>query len=274
MPWFENETGNRLWYEDHGIGTPIVFIHGWCMSSAVWEFQREGLPDSFRVITLDLRGHGRSPLPMDDFTIKGCAGDVASLLQHLNIYDAIVAGWSLGALIAIETLLLCKERLAGLVLISGTPRFVQADDFPFGLLPNEADGMAIKVRRSLHRALNGFVERMFAAGEIPSDRVHRLLSSVPVPTAHVVLRALEALVEADMRDNLTGISCPTLIMYGDSDSICLPKASEFMAAQILKSHKVEFAGCGHVPFLTQSCKFNEFLEDFRDRMTGGEYRQE
>jgi pimeloyl-[acyl-carrier protein] methyl ester esterase len=211
---------------------------------------------------------------MGDFTIKGCAGDVACLLQHLNIYNAIVAGWSLGALIAIETFLLCKERLAGLVLISGTPRFVQADDFPFGLLRKEADGMAIKVRRSLHRALNGFVARMFAAGEIQSDRVHRLLSSVPVPTAHVVLLALEALLEADMRDSLTSINCPTLIMYGDSDSICLPKASEFMAAQIPKSHKVEFAGCGHVPFLTQSSEFNEFLEDFRDRMTGGEYRQE
>ena len=106
MPWFDNDAGNRLWYEDSGAGTPIIFIHGWCMSSEVWRFQREGLSDSFRIITLDLRGHGNSPPHADGFDLDGCAADVAGLIEYLGICDAILVGWSLGALIAIEVSLL------------------------------------------------------------------------------------------------------------------------------------------------------------------------
>jgi len=262
MPWFENDAGNRLWYEDQGVGAPILFIHGWCMSSAVWSLQRTGLSNTFRIITLDLHGHGRSQFQTDGFTIQGCAADIAGLLRHLGINDAIVAGWSLGALIAIATYRLCKERISGLVLISGTPRFVQTGNFPFGLLQEEAEGMAKKVRRSIQRALNGFTARMFASGEEPSEVVQRVLSAIPVPDTEVALQALEALVEADMRDCLATVNSPTLIMYGDSDVICLPQASEYMALQIPNSRLVAFAGCGHVPFLTQSSKFNEKLEDF------------
>jgi pimeloyl-[acyl-carrier protein] methyl ester esterase len=274
MPWFETEGGQSLWYEDHGTGTPLLFIHGWCMSSAVWSFQLDGLPDSFRIILIDLPGHGRSPCHTDGFTLKECAGDIVSLLSFLNIYGAIVAGWSLGSLIAMETYLLCRERIIGLVLISATPRFVQTYDFPHGLLLVEADGMAKKVRRNIQRALSGFVARMLTSGENRSECVQSLLSSVPVPVTEVALTALEALVKADMRACLSDIHCPTLLAYGDRDVVCLPKASEFMAAIIPIVRMVEFSDCGHAPFLTQSRKFNDVLLDFRGRVIGGEYRQE
>jgi len=114
---------------------------------------------------------------------------------------------------------------------------------------------------------------MFAAGELRSDRVNEILSSIQAPTTEVALSALAALVEADMRGRLASISCPTLVMYGDADVICLPKASEFMARLIPMSLPVMFSGCGHVPFITQSRKFNACLEEFMGRVcSGGEYR--
>lgn len=273
MSWFDTDTGDRLWYEEHGSGTPIVFIHGWCMSSAVWEHQREWLADSFRVITLDLPGHGKSAPYADDFRIRGCAADVATLIGQLGLDNVIIAGWSLGVLVAIETWLLCKERLSGLVLISGTPRFVQSLDFPDGLSHAEVDGMAKKVQRSIRRARDGFLTHMFAVGEDESAHVHRLLSSIPVPSTDVALQALEALAITDIRDCLPAIDIPTLIMHGDRDVICLPKASDFMTRQIPKSRQVVFSNCGHVPFLTQSKKFNGCLEEFRGMLSGGTYRQ-
>lgn len=273
MSWFENHGISRLWYDECGSGTPIVLIHGWCMSSAVWALQREGLADSYRVITLDLRGHGATPPHPDGFGIRGCAMDIVGLINNLGVGDVIVAGWSLGALIAIETLLLCTERVSGLVLISGTPQFVQSVDFPYGVVRSEADGMAKKVCRSVQRARDGFLTRMLVPGEDGSGFVHSLLSSVPVPATDVALQALDALVTADMRDSLSMISCPTLILNGDSDVICLPQASEFMSQQILTSRQVIFSECGHVPFLSQSSKFNECLEGFRVTVNGAPYRQ-
>jgi len=271
MPWFENDAGKLLWYEEYGSGTPIIFIHGWCMSSTVWALQRDGLADSFRVITLDLRGHGNSPPHSDGFHLTGCAADVIGLIEYLGIYGAILVGWSLGALIAIEVSLLSCKRLSGLALISGTPQFVQSPDFPYGLSRMEVEGMAKKVHRNLRRALDGFFTRMLAPGEGCSEVVHNLLTSVAVPSTDVALQALEALVTSKVRDRLAAITIPTMIIHGDCDVICLPQASEFMLTQIPMSRLVVFSGCGHVPFLTQSKEFNARLVEFRGRVSEGEY---
>jgi pimeloyl-[acyl-carrier protein] methyl ester esterase len=237
------------------------------MSSAVWRLQLEGLSDSFRVITIDLQGHGKSPPHAGVFQIKGCAVDIAGLFEFLQLYNALLAGWSMGSLIALELFVPLRERLSGLVLIAGTPRFTRGDDFPFGLSVVDVDGMTRKVQRSLRRALEGFTARMFVSGELddPSlaSMVKELLSSVPMPTSDVALQALDALVESDLRDRLALIDLPTLIINGDCDDICLPLASEFLAQQIASTRRIVFAGCGHAPFLTQSRRFNACLEEFR-----------
>ena len=272
MAWYAAGSGSRLWYEECGSGTPIVFIHGWCMSSAVWCSQREGLSDTFRVITVDLPGHGTSSPPVDGFHVNKCAADLAGLFESLGLHNALMAGWSLGSLIALESFPGLRDRLSGLVLIAGTPRFTQGDEFPSGLSRLEVEGMTRKVQRSLPRALEGFIARMFAPGELddPSlaSKVHELLSALPLPTAAVALQALDALVATDLRDRLASIDLPTLVMNGDCDVICLPEASGYLARRIPSARQVLFAGCGHAPFLTQSARFNACLEEFRGMVSG------
>jgi len=275
MAWYAGDSGGRLWYEERGSGTPIVFIHGWCMSSAVWRLQLEGLSDAFRVITVDLPGHGRSLPPDGGFHVTGCAGEIAGLCESLDLDNFLLAGWSLGVLIALESFERLRERLSGLVLIAGTPRFMQGGGFPYGLSRIEVDGMNRKVQRSLRRALEGFTARMFAPGELDDPSlaamVAELLSGVPLPTAEVALQALDALVESDLRDRLALIDLPTLIMNGDSDVICLPQASAFLVQHIPTARQTLFAGCGHAPFLSQSRRFNADLEEFGG-MVGGRAR--
>jgi pimeloyl-ACP methyl ester esterase len=275
MAWHATNSGSRLWYEERGAGTPIVFIHGWCMSSAVWCMQQEGLSDSFRVITIDLPGHGHSSPPVGGFHLEGCALQLAGFFESLGLHDALLAGWSLGSLIALEAFAFLRDRLSGLVLIAGTPRFTQGADFHYGLSRPEVDGMTRKVQRSLHRALDGFTALMFASGELDDPSltllVHKLLSTVPMPTTDVALQALDALLETDLRDRLALIDLPTLVLNGDCDVICLPQASEYMAQRILSARQFVFAGCGHAPFLTQSNLFNENLKEFRRMVSGREH---
>jgi pimeloyl-ACP methyl ester esterase len=275
MAWYAGDSGSGLWYEERGAGTPIVFLHGWCMSSAVWSRQRSGLSDSFRVITIDLPGHGKSHPHAGGFHIKGCAGDIAGLCEYLDLHNALLAGWSLGSLVALESFVSLRERLAGLVLIAGTPRFTQGAGFPYGLSSLEVDGMARKVQRSLRRALDDFTARMFASGELDDPSLAAMvgesLAAVPMPSADVALQALDALIETDLRDRLALIDLPTLVMHGDCDVICLPQASEYMARRISSARQIVFAGCGHVPFLTQSTGFNTCLEDFRAMVSGREH---
>ncbi len=272
MAWFGSDSGGRLWYEDHGAGTPIVFIHGWCMSSGIWRMQREVLSDSFRVIAIDLAGHGQSPASPGGFDLNGCVDDIAGFFEYLRLDRVLLAGWSLGSLVALESFGLVRERLAGLILISGTPRFTEGEGFAYGLSKVEVDGMTRKVQRSIRRALDGFTARMFAPGELDEPslalEVGNLLSSVPLPDTDVALQALDVLVETDLRDRLASIDLPTLIVNGDRDVICLPQASEYMAQRIPSAHQMVFAGCGHAPFLSQSERFNTCVKEFRGVVSG------
>ncbi len=259
MSWYENRRGENLWYEDHGAGCPVVLLHGWCMSSAVWKYQFEGLTDSCRVIAPDLRGHGRSREISTDLTFGRFAEDLADLFEYLDLQSAVIVGWSMGGQIALHASAALSDRLSGMVLVSATPRFTASDDFPHGLAAQEASGMALKVKRSLKRALDGFFSRLFVEGELDEDaakEIGQLLASITPPETCAVLEALDALVTADMRDLLAGSAVPTFIINGNKDRICLPSASDYLKEHIPGAEQTVLSNCGHAPFLSHRYQFN------------------
>lgn len=272
MPWYENRRGERLWYEDEGAGCPVVLVHGWCMSSAVWKYQFDGLVSSVRLITPDLRGHGRSRGIAGNLNFNGFAEDLIDLLELFDLSKVILVGWSMGAQIALQSYAELSGKLAGMVLVSATPRFTASDDFPYALPDSEARGMHLKVQRNTQRALAGFYTRLFAEGELEShtsaSEIRHLLSTIASPDTADVLDALDALVRTDMRPLLATITIPTLIVNGTLDRICLPQASRYLKEHIPTGEQVVFPGCGHAPFLTYSDQFNAELIRFARSVSG------
>lgn len=274
MPWYGNRRGEQLWYEDGGAGCPVVLLHGWCMSSAVWRYQFDGLaasiPAPLRLIAPDLRGHGRSCKITGHLNFNGFVEDLIDLFDTLGLEKVVLVGWSMGAQIALQACAELSGRLAGMLLVSATPRFTASDDFPYGLARKEANGMRLKVQRNTARALNGFYTRMFAEGELESQssgaEIKQLLEAIESPETAGVLEALDALVQADMRRLLPEITVPTLIVNGGQDRICLPQASCYLAVQIPGADQVVFPLCGHAPFLTHSEQFNTELIRFARRV--------
>jgi pimeloyl-ACP methyl ester esterase len=266
MPWCNLEDGRRLWYEDQGEGPPLVLLHGWCMSSAVWRFQFETLGRTFRLIAPDLRGHGQSETSPEGYDFAGFSADVHELFLHLDVRDVLLAGWSLGVQVALLACARLRERLSGLALISGTPRFTSSDDFSHGLNAIEIAGMSVKVRRNPAKALEGFMADMFSNGERNDrdldERIRLLLALIPLPDKQVAVQSLKALAEADMRGLLPTIDLPTLIINGDQDRICLPDASVYMARRIPASAHIVLSDCGHAPFLTHCNEFNDAITSF------------
>jgi len=207
-----------------------------------------------------------------DCRVETFAADIAALFHHLDLHGVILAGWSLGSLVTISALPLLEGRVNGLALICGTPRFTSSTDFPQGLAQVEADGMALKVRRNLKRALEGFVARMFVPGELAGeggeDEIRALLATVPVPETDVAIQTLASLVATDVRNRLPAINLPTLVISGECDPICPSAASFFMAERIPACRHVVYAGCGHAPFLTRCEEFNACLADFSREVRG------
>src|SRR5512138_599834 len=99
MSTFNLPDGARLYYEDKGEGRSILFIHGLWMSSRFFQRQVARLSKRFRVIAVDLRGHGRSSHVMRGHTVANYARDIRSLIDGLGLNDVILAGWSMGAFV-------------------------------------------------------------------------------------------------------------------------------------------------------------------------------
>lgn len=270
MPWFENRRGERLWYTEQGTGYPVVLLHGWCMSSAVWKYQFDGLAASMRLIAVDLRGHGHSVDAEGYFDFNGFVTDLADLFDQLMLDGAVLLGWSMGGEVALQSCAELSNRLSGLALVCATPRFIASDDFPFAVSGDEAVGMASKVRRNIRRARDGFYTNLFARGEIDNHpakaEIRQLLSEIPLPENSVALATLGALVGADMRGQLGNIRIPTLIMNGALDRICLPQASTYLKEHIHDAEQLVFPDSGHMPFLTRSGEFNAGIDRFVRRI--------
>jgi pimeloyl-[acyl-carrier protein] methyl ester esterase len=266
MFWCPDNSETRLWYQVQGVGRPLVLIHGWCMSSDIWNLLLPELAETFRVITVDLPGHGRSEPSHNGFSIQESAEAIAGLFDHLDLQCAVLAGWSLGGMVAVSSISLVRKRLCGLVLIAATPRFTKTEGYPHGLSIVEAEGMALKVRRSIARAREGFAANMFAPDELldvsRSSEILKLLASIALPDTDTALQALQELVEADYRELLPLIDLPTLIIHGDRDVICPPGVSDFIAGLIAGADTVLFSGCGHAPFLSQPQQFTDGLRNF------------
>ena len=101
MPYFDND-GCQLHYEDYGHGTPLLLVHGLGSSTRDWEYQIPALSPHYRVIALDVRGHGRSDKPREAYRIADFADDVAALIEHLQLPSVHLVGISMGGMIGFQ----------------------------------------------------------------------------------------------------------------------------------------------------------------------------
>lgn len=266
MAYVTSHNGCRIHFTDSGSGHPLVLIHGWAMSSRVWQFQA-ALSARCRVVTVDLRGHGLSePPPSGSLQLADMSSDLVSLFEQLNLSHAVLLGWSLGSQAVLGAFPALRERLSGVVLVGGTPRFTACDGYGHGLPAKEVRGMILRLKRDYVRTTGDFFRGMFAEGELSREQNQRMVREIVIPgrqpLPEIAVQGLEILAEADLRGILPRIDRPVLLLYGSEDTICLPTASGYMAERIPGATSEAFAGCGHAPFISRPEKFNRILLNF------------
>jgi 3-oxoadipate enol-lactonase len=231
----------------HGEGEPLILINGFGGSSAGWrpEFVA-GLARSFRVITLDNRGTGRSDTPEAPVTIAQMADDAVAVLDAAGVDRAHVLGISMGGMIAQEVVLRHPARVIGLVLgctTCGAPVAVPAAQETVGLLvvppgmdPREAGrrGWAAGYTPEFIEANRDFLEGML-------DRT--LANPTPIATR---TRQMEAIRAWSSHERLHEISAPTLILTGDRDILVPPENSRILHGRIAGSRLHVIADAAHV----------------------------
>jgi non-heme chloroperoxidase len=263
MPYLTIADDRKIYFEHHvGKRTPVMLIHGWGMSTRVWDTTASALIDAgHAVILFDQRGCGLSDKDFAENSISRSARDAAALLSHLHVDRVVLNGWSLGGAVAVATADWIKTTCVGLVLTTGaTPRYIQAIDFPHGGVAGSAAETVHTLRQDRVNFLAALTKAVYAVPQ--SAAVESWLWSTFMQTSHTADGALIDLDTLDQREMLANLDVPVLSMVGGKDVVVAPEIGRIAARMAKRGRLVEFPHCGHAPFLEDWPAYKAALLDF------------
>ena len=244
----------------------LVLLHGWGMNAAVWE----GLPAAIPGVAttpIELPGHGSCPLTESAKDLDAWADACLAAAPE----RAVWLGWSLGGLVALAAALRAPERVVGLVLMTATPRFIQAPDWPAAMaektLGQFHDGLLADPAGTLDRFLALQVRGSAAARETLRT-LRRELAERPAPDPRALALGLDLLRDGDLRLGLAGLACPSLWLFGSHDTL-VPAAVAPAVATLLPEARVEvIRGAAHAPFLSHPQETAALIDGFLGGLAG------
>ncbi|GLZ49790.1 alpha/beta hydrolase [Actinomycetospora sp. NBRC 106375] len=271
MPTVTTSDGLEIFYKDYGSGQPIVFCHGWPLSSDDWDTQMLFfLNAGFRVVAADRRGHGRSTQTADGHDMDHYADDLAAVVNHLDLHDAVFVGHSTGGGEVAHYLgRHGQDRAAGAVLISAVPPLmVQTDANPKGTPKSAFDDLQAQLaanRSVFYRDLAaGPFYGFNRPGRDPQEAIIQnwwRQGMTGGTKAHY--DGIVAFSQTDFTDDLKKISVPALVMHGDDDQIVPIDASARMSAQVLQNATLKiYEGFPHGMPTTEAPTINADLLEF------------
>ncbi len=255
MNEFILDDGRRLCYREDGAGEPLVLLHGWSMSSAVFQEVMRMLAADYRVLAPDLAGHGVSEPARPGFGLDDLAADIEAWLAALGFGKINLLGWSLGGQVALRMVVRKRVAVTKLVLVAATPLFISGGDWEHGLPPTQVRAMDRQMQRHYEQSMGEFFRLMFEDEKVGSERYREILRFAvrdgSLPTREVARQGLKILGRTDLRPLLAGIDLPVLVHYGRLDLITEPAACRFLAEQIPGAVEASWEGVGHAPFLSR-----------------------
>ncbi|MHB8618788.1 MAG: alpha/beta fold hydrolase [Chloroflexota bacterium] len=249
--------GLRIHYQRQGSGPPLVLLHGIGTDGRCWYFQLAGLSAHYTVIAWDMRGYGGSDDPPGPYTFADVASDLAGLLDVFGFQRAYICGQSMGGVVAQEFAGRYPERVSALILGDSLAGH--------GALPPEerARRLEARIRASADPAAMAKVRAPqalspSAAPELVAQ-VEALMAQVHVGGYRLAARALS---ESDERPLLPGIAAPTLILWGEHDTVCPRAESEELLGGIPGARMDVISGAGHMSNQERPEAFNQAVRIF------------
>lgn len=252
--------GISIGYDEYGSGVPLVLLHGHPFNRSMWEDQRAPLGSHCRVITPDLRGYGETTAVPGKTTMEDFAGDLAALLDALDIDQIILGGLSMGGQIVFEFYRQFPSRVRALLLADTQPQ-VDTEEIRttrYATAERILDqGMQKYAEELLPRLL---ARETIAAHPDVVDKVRQMIVQTKPAGAAAALRGRAE--RPDYTPLLREIIVPTLIMVGSDDEFTPIRDAEVMHRGIAGSQLAILEGVGHMPNMERPGEFNAVLKQF------------
>jgi non-heme chloroperoxidase len=263
----EVQSDVSLYVSDNGApGRPVVLLHAWGLNGRMWNAQVVALrAKRFRVVTMDRRSHGMSDHTHGGFDLATLAGDINTVLERLDLTDAVLVGHSMGGLEAVAVAAgLSAARLSALVLSAPTtPCLTAGPDNPVGIPVEFLEANRQVMASDFAAWITTNTEGYWGVGiDRPIDTAwtQQTLYSMPL---EVILATNETVMAADVRADVAGIAFPTLVVQGDADaSAPLPLTGEPTAALLRNGRLVVIPGAGHGLYASFAERYNAELIAF------------
>lgn len=249
--------GVTLRYLDTGAGDPpILFIHGWCCNNTFWRDQVPHFSKKHRVVAADLRGHGESDKPDQDYTIEGFVDDVAWLINELKLEKPIVIGHSMGGTIALNLARKHRELTSAIVLV----------DSPIYPLPEATQALAEQTYAALKTpayqgVAAGFVRMVMFNADSPPILVEEIISGMSSAPQRVMHTALASTVASE--SILSGpISVPALFIRAATQIA----SEDGLRERYPGMGVITVPGTAHFVQMEQPAATNNIISDFLDKL--------
>jgi len=250
MPYALSYDGVKIFYLAEGSGEEvIILIHGLGENHETWKEQIPFLKNlDFKVLALDLRGHGSSEIPKKKIEMEDFAEDVLAVLKNEGVEKVNCIGYSMGALVVLETYKKRPDIFKKIVLEAFIPQYPPAQTEV--LINMSMDEIASQVAE--------YAVWREAPRELKED-IYRIISQT---NKEVYIESAEAATSKSYDSLLYEIEQPTLLIYGQYDFICPPEIGEQVKEKIKNSKFVVIENVGHMPHRENPSKFNSIVKDF------------
>lgn len=270
MPSFETADGTQIHYNDWGSGKPVVLVHGWPLDADMWEYQSVYLASQgFRVISYDRRGFGRSGQPWSGYDYDTLAGDLASLMDRLDLTGVALVGFSMGGgEVARYISRHGTKRVGRVVLVSSvTPYLLKGPSNEGGVDRGVFNKMVDGLTADRPGFLAAFGKTFYGVGmlnfSVSSEILQWSLNMAMLASPKATLDCVRAFSETDFRADLQSIKVPTLIIHGDADAVVPMAVSGTRTAEALPHAEFKiYPGAPHGLMYTERDRLNADLLAF------------
>lgn len=262
----------KLHYTITGKGEPLLFIHGAYINSDIWQYQQAHFQHGYQVITVDLRGHGKSPTSeLDEYTVTTFGEDVVHLLDELGLEQVVICGLSLGAMVAQYVASNYPSRAKGIVLVGATAslrlsfqeRLITTILFPKWVALRLFNRLSTKEFMKVSFFMTWF---MLGNKWLGNAQTRQLIRSTMASVDRTEIRKIYIAVHSFRQQNLNSGEYPVLILNGEHDSPVVHSHSRHIIAKLGdrgELHTID--GSGHACNCDFHDIFNERLESWLER---------